>query len=64
MDSEGWYKKSYNHPAGSSSYNDFCSWGNAVTVNANEVYTVSFLAKSSNSTGNLIIYFYNNGSGV
>ena len=64
MDPEGWYKKSYNHPAGSSNYNDFCSWGNAVTVNANEVYTVSFLAKSNNATGNFIVYFYNNGSGV
>lgn len=64
LSQDGWYQKSYNHPAGSSSYNDFCSWGSAVTVNANETYTVSFLARSSNSTGNLVVYFYNNNTGV
>lgn len=64
LDEEGWYKKSYTHPAGSSSYNDFCQWGNVQTVSANETYTVSFLAKSSDATKNLIVYFYNNSSGV
>lgn len=64
LDEEGWYKKSYTHPAGSSSYNDFCQWGNVQTVSANETYTVSFLAKSSDATKNLVVYFYNNSSGV
>ena len=55
---KGVYKKSYTHPA-SSSYHDFCQWGNVVSVNANEVYTASFLARSDNSTNSLNIYFYN-----
>lgn len=64
QDEEGWYKKSYTHPAGSTSYYDFCQWGNVQTVNANETYTVSFLARSNNATQNFVVYFYNNNSGV
>lgn len=44
------------------SYKDFVSWG-GFPVNANEVYTVSFYAKSVSSSV-LTMYFYNNTSGV
>lgn len=43
-------------------YKDFASWG-GFTVNANEVYTVSFYAKSSSSS-TLTMYFYNNSSNI
>lgn len=44
------------------SYKDIISWG-GFTVSPNEVYTVSFYARSSTSK-QLITYFYNNTSGV
>lgn len=63
MDEKGWYKKSYNYTGGSSNL-ELCSWSSLVTVNANEVYTVSFWARSSTSTNNFVVYFWNNNSGV
>lgn len=62
-DAAGWYSKSYDNTAATSGYKDFCSWSNAVTVNANEVYTASFYARSASSK-TLTVYFYNNSSGV
>lgn len=44
------------------SYKDFVYWS-GLLVNANEVYTVSFYAKSTSSSV-LTMYFYNNASGI
>lgn len=59
LDEKGWYKKSYTHPA-STSYANLCEWNAVTTVNANEIYTASFMARSSDSTKNLVVYFFNN----
>ena len=47
----------------SGSYIDFKSWG-GITVSANEVYTLSFDAKSTVDGQSLTTYFYNNSSGI
>jgi hypothetical protein len=46
----------------STSYKEICSWGGN-TVNAGEVWTASFYARSNNAN-NLQVYFYNNTSGL
>lgn len=46
-----------------SDYKELCSWNGTCTVNANEVYTASFIARSSKSS-KMTVYFWNNNSGV
>ena len=53
----------YDNTAATSGYKDFANWGNVVTVNAGEVYTASFFARSETSK-KLTVYFYNNSTGV
>lgn len=42
---------------------DFQSWGSVITANLGDIYTLSFYAKSDNSTG-LTTFLYNNVDGV
>jgi hypothetical protein len=46
-----------------SGYKELCSWSSVVTVNANEIYTASFLARSATNS-KMTVYFWNNNSGV
>ena len=48
----------------SSSYSDFKVWSNVVTVNPNDVWTLSFDAKASLDGTKMISYLYNNTSGI
>ena len=53
----------FDNRAATSGYKDFCQWGSARTVNAGEIYTVSFYARSKTKS-KMITYFYNNSTGV
>jgi hypothetical protein len=58
----GFFTKSVDNSAGTSS-KDFQSWSSVITAKYGEVYTLSFYAKSDNSTG-LTTFLYNNAAGV
>lgn len=59
----GSISKGYDNTAATSGYKEICQWGSAVTVSANQTYTVNFYARSENSS-NMIVYFWNNSTGV
>lgn len=58
----GFTSATYDNSSGTS-YHELILWSNKITVNANEVYTCTFYAKSPTST-TLTCYFYNNTSGI
>lgn len=58
----GFPTKSVDNSTGTGS-TDFQSWSNIITASKGAVYTLSFYARSSNSTG-LTTFLYNNSAGV
>ena len=59
---QGFTSATYDNSSGTS-FHELLRWGDKVTVNANEIYTASFYAKSPTSA-TLTCYFYKNTSNI